>query len=160
VPADPAEHARQVVEAAGTFQRSRNADLRVAVVRGDAQEVLRRLEQGADLEGHIVGEGAHASHLSPLQEAALNGHVRVIEVLVERGAALERTALGFGTALHLAAWAGKLDAVCFLVEHGARLDALVPGERRTPLDVAEGAGQVEVIAYLLSRGAPRGSELR
>lgn len=56
------------------------------------------------------------------------------------------------TALHYAARDAHLDAVKFLVEHGARVD-VTDSLRQTPLHQAAAGGRTEVVAYLLAHGA-------
>ncbi len=83
--------------------------------------------------------------------------VPAAELLLARGAELEQDSLG-STGLHEAAARGRLELAAFLVERGARLDAVgfkyeaVP---RTPLDDAEAWGHEDVARFLEQKGAPR-----
>jgi ankyrin repeat protein len=56
------------------------------------------------------------------------------------------------TALHWAAYSGRLDAAQVLVAHGAEIEAL-DNSQMTPLLVATSYERAEVAAYLVSRGA-------
>ena len=65
------------------------------------------------------------------------------------------------TALHLAAFFGRPDAVRFLLDRGADVDA--PGRgwmTGTPLHSAASARQTEVVAVLLDAGADRRATVR
>ena len=64
------------------------------------------------------------------------------------------------TALHGAAFGGRLEAVALLIERGANVN-LVSCRGNTPLDKAYRASQnrPEMIAFLKAKGARLGSEL-
>ena len=65
------------------------------------------------------------------------------------------------TSLHVHAAYGDLDTVRLLCEHGADLDPIDVHSSTSPLGYAARCGQVEVVDYLLSRGAnPRPVEDR
>ena len=57
------------------------------------------------------------------------------------------------TALHFAARQGSARSVEALVEHGARVNALSPGDRVSPLLIATVNGQFDIAKYLLMHGA-------
>jgi ankyrin repeat protein len=91
--------------------------LTIAARKGyrDALEVL--LDHGAE----AMLEGGN-----PLREAALNGHVECIELLLERNMDINHRTATQGRALEAALKTGQEDAVRFLVERGAE-DKIVPG---------------------------------
>ena len=57
------------------------------------------------------------------------------------------------TALHFAARQGGARSVAALVEHGANVNALSPGDRVSPLLIAAVNGQFDIAKYLLAHGA-------
>jgi uncharacterized protein len=57
------------------------------------------------------------------------------------------------TALHFAARQGGARSVAALVEHGASVNALSPGDRVSPLLIAAVNGQFDIAKYLLAHGA-------
>lgn len=86
--------------------------------------------------------------------AAQYGHVSLVRLLVEHGAALEATNIYGWTAAHSAAYYGKLEAVRVLVDSGCRVNAL-NGHGCTPLASAAKYGYVDCCRLLLSRGADK-----
>ena len=58
-----------------------------------------------------------------------------------------------------AAYRGNLNVVRFLVEQGARLDAVEVDRWGTALDIALDANQTKVAEYLASAGIPRGRDI-
>ncbi|MDP2822107.1 MAG: ankyrin repeat domain-containing protein, partial [Sulfuritalea sp.] len=82
---------------------------------------------------------------------AWEGSIPMMELFVARGADINK-ANSFGEqALLHAAWKGHLEAVRWLVEHGARLNR--QGREWAALHYAVFAGHAEVVGYLLERGA-------
>ncbi|QDU68149.1 ankyrin repeat domain-containing protein [Engelhardtia mirabilis] len=78
------------------------------------------------------------------------GSVEAAELLLEYGADLEQES-GGETALHLAAWRGHDELVRYLVQRGARIDAVGYRQVRagaTPLDLALAGGHERVAASL------------
>ncbi|MGH9144210.1 MAG: ankyrin repeat domain-containing protein, partial [Vicinamibacterales bacterium] len=57
------------------------------------------------------------------------------------------------TALHFATRQGGARTVAMLVEHGAKVNALSPGDRVSPLLIAAVNGQFDIASYLLAHGA-------
>ena len=57
------------------------------------------------------------------------------------------------TALHFAARQGAARSVQALVEHGANVNAVSPGDRVSPLLIAAVNGQYDIAGYLLAHGA-------
>lgn len=94
-----------------------------------------------------------------LIEAAGNGHVEVVRMLLARGAdARERDEDG-ARALDCAAQNGHSAVVELLLEQDAGLLDLPGYHGRTALAAAAGAGQGEVVGLLLARGADAAARL-
>jgi uncharacterized protein len=100
---------------------------------------------------------------TPLLAAASLGADEVACVLIEAGAALERTSLFGARALHWAAWTGRAATVSCLLAHGASLEARCAEFGATPLFWAvhglgpDGprtrSGQLEAARRLIEAGA-------
>lgn len=91
---------------------------------------------GSQSEGHLeiiktlldrgvsnVDESA-TSNWTPLQRACWEGHVQVVQLLLARGATLEKASNGGQTALHRACQRGHTDVIKLLLQHGANLDII------------------------------------
>ncbi|KAL6244479.1 hypothetical protein RBB50_008721 [Rhinocladiella similis] len=90
---------------------------------------------------------------TPLHEAALQGHDRVAEILIGRGADLLDRNYGSATPLYLAVSYGRLSMVKLLLKFN-RMQLDVPGPRGlTPLHKATEQGNVEIVTTLLQAGA-------
>lgn len=117
----------------------------VAIEVGNIVKAKEWLEAGLppDFEGRTIGTG--------IMIAAWEGNIPMMELFLAHGADINKAnALGEQALLH-AAWKGRLDAVRWLVERGARLDR--QGKEWAALHYAAFAGHAEVVAYLLERGA-------
>jgi hypothetical protein len=115
-----------------------------AAWRGDAGEVERLLGHNPTLlkrkdYGPFSFEGK-----TPLMVASMKGHVEVVRLLIDKGAAIDEHTSGT-TALWYACHHGRLPVVRLLVERGAD-----PAGRSTPLIAASAEGHVEVVRVLLS----------
>jgi len=73
-------------------------------------------------------------------------------VLLEGGANVESTNVKRNTALHNAAWNGKLDVCRLLLDRGAKVDSLNVWNT-TPLYFAAKKGHLSVVKLLVERGA-------
>lgn len=114
---------------------------------GHVAEMAALLDQGADI--HAFDSPARET---PLHLAAGCGRARAVQLLLERGADLERRNDFAWTPLHRAVHSGDLPTVHVLLDRKA---ALEPRDRRlwTPLHWAAADDRVAVMADLLSRGA-------
>lgn len=86
---------------------------------------------------------------SPLMLAALNGHLELVQKLVERGADINKTGW---TPLHYAATNGHLDIMSLLLERHAYIDAESPNGT-TPLMMAAQYANAAAVKLLLEAGA-------
>jgi len=112
---------------------------------GDVAQLRNWLDAGLppDYLADRIGTG--------LMIAAWYGNIPMMELLVRRGADVNRTNdLGERALMH-ASWRGQADAVKWLLAHGARVDS---GPMQwSALHYAVFAGRGEVAALLLERGA-------
>lgn len=112
---------------------------------GEAEEVVRLLDLGADVEKRQDD----AFGFTPLIRAAKAGHAEVMRLLLAHGAAIGgRDNSGWGPS-HWAASFGKTDALAVLVAHGGDLTKRT-SEGWTPHDVAAMKGKKAVVDFLAS----------
>ena len=115
-----------------------------AAKAGDTDTLVQLLDDGADVNEPNI--------MPPLQIAAFNGHVEVLELLIERGADLDATSTMFGTALHAAAKRGYAEAIEVMIEAGGD-----PNSRNkdqfTPLMVTSVHGHARAASALIEGGA-------
>jgi hypothetical protein len=133
-----------------------------AVLKGDADEVARHLATEAQSAWELqclklaTEEGSVTvdDEWDLLRVAAVEGHIAVCQLLVERGASAHYQQMSTGrTVLYSAAWAGQVTTVKFLHEHcDADLGAPAKGGS-TPLWAAASAGHESVSSYLLQNAA-------
>ena len=82
----------------------------------------------------------------------MGGHTDVVELLLERGAAINSRGSRGETALLLAASKGNSEVVKLLAEHGADVNQ-ASSDRKTPLHKAAMSGDFETVEVLLEAGA-------
>ncbi|KAI9836775.1 MAG: hypothetical protein M1819_000940 [Sarea resinae] len=87
---------------------------------------------------------------TPLQAAALAGHVTTVRLLLSKGANINTQGGWFGNALQAAAYAGHLPVVTELLDHGADIDA-EGGEYGCALVASVKRGHLDVMRELLDR---------
>ncbi len=91
----------------------------------------------------------NADDESPLMMAALKGHLRIVQQLVEKGADINKP--GWAP-LHYAASSGHLETMVFLLENSAYIDAESPNGT-TPLMMAAQYGSTAAVKLLIDEGA-------
>ena len=98
--------------------------------------------------------GAEPSH--PLHEAAADGDIEQVKLLISQNANLDVRDNRGGTPLHVATRSGRKDIVELLIAKGADVNVRTKGGR-TPLDLAKRRGYTEIIELLREHGAKEGS---
>jgi ankyrin repeat protein len=170
-----------VRDAEGRLERA-DAALHIAAKHNRAEVAAALVDAGADIEMHgwegmtPLGTAAHygsvatarmllqrgAAHIPAgdsrntpaLTTAAASGQVKMLEILVEHGADVNRTDASWqiATALHAAAAGGHVEAARYLISQKAVVDA--PGyEKATPLHTAAKEGTAAIVELLLASGA-------
>jgi len=117
------------------------------VADGNLVKVKGRLDADASMVSSTDEDGQSGLHY-----AAAKGRVKVIDLLIERGADIMARDLKGQTALHLAASQGQKASVLALLSKGAAIDA-PDRDGATPLHQAVRAGQKDAVAALLAKGA-------
>lgn len=123
-----------------------------AASTGDATKVTSLLDAGADINYH--SKDKQATGRTALSEAAIQGHLEVIRLLLERGADLDwrDRAVGF-TPLGWAANQGHESCVEALLEAGADPNLATPEFLHTPLMAAAQRGHLPIVKLLVAAGA-------
>jgi cell division septation protein DedD len=97
--------------------------------------------------------GAGGALAAPIHDAAESGDVAKLQQLIDSGVKVDELRKGdSATALDVASYAGKLNAVETLVKDGADIDAHTAAGY-TPLHLAALKGHVDVVDFLLKHGA-------
>lgn len=110
------------------------------------EEVRRLVEQGADIDAAVLGDG------TALIRASAHGDLVIVNELIRLGADVNQPARGDGNPLIAAAKRGHADVVARLVAAGADVNAVVAGDE-TPLINAARGGHLDVVTYLVEHGA-------
>ena len=97
---------------------------------------------------HIDLNQVTTSSVSPLMVACKNGHLEIVELLLQKGAHMNFENKRHETALMAAAEGGNVEVVNLLLEHGA--DTSTGGDK-TALSLACEQGSVEVVKVLLTK---------
>jgi hypothetical protein len=97
-----------------------------------------------------IGDGRTALH-----QAAAVGNLKVMQMLITRGAPVNAKNSSGETPLHLAARFGHLDAVKYLIRSGALINEKTKYTRATPLMAAAEMGHENIIRMLMISGAER-----
>lgn len=93
-----------------------------------------------------------------LHIAAFEGDIKLIRLLLDKGADINSGGKRFGSALQAASYAGRLHVVRELMDNGADINAQ-GGSYRNAVMAALRRGHVEVVQLLLDNGAAFGDQL-
>ena len=98
--------------------------------------------------------GAHCGWAQLAHQAAAQGKIAVLDSLVRVNPDVltEKAPRNGGTPMHYAAWAGQVETVKWLSDHGAHVDAKDPNGRE-PMAWAVSNGQIDVMKTLAAQGA-------
>jgi len=132
-------------------ERTMSQELFAAAQSGDAAQIKRLLEAGAD---HTA---ADESGETALMHAARGGHVAAAQVLIAAGADANAKSPQGWTALAKAAYNGEtergyVEVIEVLHDAGATLDERI-FFGITPLMLAAGGGDAPVVEWLINNGA-------
>jgi hypothetical protein len=125
-----------------------NADLRMAVARGDVAQVKSLIAQGVDVDERIERGGATA-----LMRAAYGGDTAMVQVLLEAKADVNLQDDYGGTALIYAAQGNHAGIVRILLRAGAD-PSLESKNGMTALQIASQAGYGDVVLALTPGASP------
>jgi ankyrin repeat protein len=120
----------------------------MAAYEGRLDTVRAAVEAGMDVNGIDAAQKLTALHM-----AAYNGHTETVKYLIDHGATVDcRDSQGKTPLIH-ACTGPFADSVRVLIEAGADVNARDATERFTPLMMAAGLGQPEVVELLLENKA-------
>ena len=123
---------------------------RMAAYEGRKQDVERALDSGMDIEAVQPGLGHTALHM-----AAYNGHADTVLLLIKRGSKVDsRDAEGKTPLIH-ACTGPYAETVEVLIKAGADVNAKESTEGFTPLMMAAGLDQLEIVKILLANKADK-----
>ena len=171
-------HGADVCKIGGIFKRtalhhaSRNGHLRVVElllskgVESDVEDkysctplILAAQNGHNDVSMHLINHGADVSKIGVFRRSTLlryaseNGHLRVVELLLSKGAEIDVEDKYSRTPLMLAVKNGHNDVSMHLINHGADVSKIGVFRRSTLLRYASENGHSRVVELLLSKGA-------
>ena len=114
---------------------------------GNEQMIRKLLVSGADIEASHTSTRRHA-----LSEASIQGHQRIVDLLIEEGCPLENRDAEGNNALHHACRRGRLNIAKSLVNSSDLIDAMGP-QGQTPLHLAMQVPHQNVVMLLVQHGA-------
>lgn len=139
------EQAPAVVEF--LIEKGATPDIFLVARMGKRDAVIALLDANPTLVNSRNG-----NDFTPLHYAARNGHLAVVQCLLERGAAIEPRADDGFTPLHFASCFGHQRVVELLLNQGAEIETQ-DNFGHTPLHSASYSGHLDIIKQLMNRGA-------
>ncbi len=149
--ANAAEELKQILAQSGINVRDALAN---AIARGDVDEVRMQLAN----QPRRINERRSTTGTTPLGDAAFQGNLEVVELLIEQGADVNATNRDGNTPLIVAAFMCRNEVVQFLLEKGAALDHR-NDRGETALDVVSGEWNDGLAEFYRSIGATAGIEV-
>jgi len=124
--------------------------LHLAAAMGNEGMVTAMLKAQTDV--NVKCDKSWLTGQTPLHLAAGQGHLKIMRMLMDKGASVyARDGMG-NTALHEAAVHGATEAAALLLQHGAEIDA-TQNEGYTPLFWAILSGEMKAVRLLATKGA-------
>jgi ankyrin repeat protein len=118
----------------------------LAAFKGNIEAVKILLDNKANVEIKTILGNA------PLHMASYNEHIEVISMMLSHKADIDiRTDVRYNSALHIAAWHGKIKSAVYLLDNGSDINAKTVNGC-TPLHRAALNGQKSIIELLITRG--------
>lgn len=127
--------------------------LATAASRGDLEETKRVLSWGA----RRINDRQPTSGATALSDAALNGHLDIVNYLITRGAKVDITNRDGNTPLHVAAFMCRTEIVQLLLDKGAALKK--NNREETPTDVVSSPWTKQLADFYSGIGKSIGVEL-
>ncbi|KAI8850930.1 ankyrin repeat-containing domain protein [Chytridium lagenaria] len=143
----PSQSTSQPVEEDPLAGLSPEERLLALSANGDTKQLKKILTAG-----RVNVEVKGANGWTPLNQAAYNGHLEAVNMLLKAGASIDTQSSTGWTPLASACLMGHLDVVQFLVLRNADIEALTV-HRWTPLYSASYSGHTEVVSWLIAQGA-------
>ncbi|RAR13708.1 ankyrin repeat-containing protein [Stemphylium lycopersici] len=120
--------------------------LHLAASAGLTSSVMRLLKEGCDID-EIDQSGN-----TPLYKTSLNGHLDIVQLLLDADADVNAQGGYYGNALQAASWEGHEQIVKILLNEGAKVNAQ-GGEYGNALQAASLRGHEQIVKILLNEGA-------
>jgi ankyrin repeat protein len=136
-------------QTAGSSKMSSEA-FRMAALEGRNKDVERALDNGMNIEAVQPGRGHTALHM-----ASYNGHTDTVLLLIKRGAVVDSRDYEGKTPLIHACTGPYAETVNALLKAGADVNAKDSTEGFTPLMMAAGLDQLEIVKILLASKADK-----
>ncbi|KAF7983630.1 hypothetical protein HWV62_20564 [Athelia sp. TMB] len=118
----------------------------------DALKTLLQAVQTLVSNGADVNKAGSESATRPLLIACWEGHLEIVNVLLEKGADVDVNGGQYGTALQAASVGGHLKIAKLLLENRADVNK-VGGTYGSALQIASAGGHLEIAKLLLEKGA-------
>lgn len=124
-----------------------DAELFIAAQAGDLPKAGEALAAGAN------ANAPNPHGVTPLLEAAGQGHLEMARLLIDRGAKIDYTGMSEGSPLTLAAYMGQVDFLRLFLAAGANPNLALPVGGETALHMAAVANRTKAALLLLDAGA-------